>query len=189
MNNKGEFMLKQFIEKAEQVSTFEVVCFDGALKLRGNMLSPVEAQAIGLASSLISVDIIQSSKGKIEELAEVSKTISDEHHPMSEDELVNAMRKLKGIDPEKLRLVGEHQSRVICQCVREACILTNDNEQDRGLGEWEKITIVMHKEQQSAENNRLWVGVIPTDDRVVLVDAIMSQQMEAAEQLRNFRQR
>jgi hypothetical protein len=173
-------MLEQFIEVAEQVSEFTIECFGGALLLRGNILSPSDAQAIGLASSLISVDLLQDGKSEdIGELAQASQTIKDNHHNMDEEELFKTIQKLKHINPEKLRQIGEHQSKVICQCVREGSIDGGDT--------WEKVTIVLHKEQQSKEHNRLWVGVLTTDDRIAIINKLMIGQNEAAERLRNFR--
>lgn len=172
-------MLQEFIQAAEKCSIFTVSCLDGALMMRGNMLSPVDAQAVGLASSLISVDLMTSTDQNLDHLAQVSKTIADEHHEMTPDEMTEALRRLKSLNPEKLRQIGEHQSKVICQCIREGSI--------DGGETWERMQVVMLKEQQSAENNRLWVGILPTEDRVSIIDIIMTRQDEAAEQLRTFR--
>ena len=172
-------MLRDFIEAAEELSSFSVVCFDGALIVRGARLSPVDAQAVGLASSLISVDLMNATEDNLGELAQVSKTIADEHHVMNEDELHEALKRLKRINPDKLRLIGEHQSKIICQCISEASI--------DGGETWEAIKVVMHKEQQSAAESRLWVGIFNTEDRIAIIDVLMSDHTEAAEKLKTFR--
>jgi hypothetical protein len=45
----------------------------------------------------------------------------------------------------------------------------------------------MHKEQQSATDNRLWVGVLCATDRMLLIERAMQGHMEAAERLKTFR--
>lgn len=171
-------MIKEFIAQAEISTTFEVECFGGALWVGGNVLSPVDAQAVGLASSLLSVNLTGSTTDStIQKLAAFSERLSQGREDMPAEDLEEAVRQLGSINTDKLKLIGENQSKVICQVVKRA---------SRDGTTWEPINLVMQQEHQSSEHSRLWVGVLAPEDRLKIIDRALNGHQEAAELLSNF---
>tara|TARA_R100001163_G_C5052018_1_gene188734 strand:- start:602 stop:1105 length:504 start_codon:yes stop_codon:yes gene_type:complete len=167
-------MLKDFLSEVATASQFEVEVFAGQLLIRGRVLSPTEIERASLTNSLVLQSVSDSKE------ASTFVSISEELKGDPSDEVIErAYKLLSKIRPEQLAKISESQDMLICQCVSHARKAEEDN--------WERIHLVLAQEQQSAEHNRLWIGMLPKEDRAQIIEKALKGQQEAVERLRMFR--
>jgi len=155
-------MIKQLAEAAR----WELEIFSGALKIQGRILSPVEAQAAGIAS--------RSLMGKMLELIKEQ----EKGEPKEEqDEQQALLSKISSLTPEDVLSFGNMQDRVLCQVVDKA---SQDGQS------WEKLTLVHHETQQNPSRNALWVGMIPQEDKNKIFERAMQGLKGGELALSNF---
>tara|TARA_R100001460_G_scaffold97151_2_gene139646 strand:+ start:492 stop:953 length:462 start_codon:yes stop_codon:yes gene_type:complete len=153
-------MLSVLTEIAEK-ARWQLDAFQGKLKLSGRVLSPIEAQAAGIASKTL--------------ISRMMQTMKDE----KESEMT-LEQQIEKITPEDILTFGAMQDRVLCQVVDKAS-------QDSGET-WEKITLVQFEKQQNPKKNVLWVGMITQEDKNAIFEEAMMSVKEAADQADNFRE-
>tara|TARA_R100000773_G_scaffold22502_1_gene19813 strand:- start:124 stop:603 length:480 start_codon:yes stop_codon:yes gene_type:complete len=140
------------IKKLADAARWELEIFSGALKIQGRILSPVEAQAAGIASRSLMGKMLEIIKGQEEESQE------------QQDEQEALLSKIASLTPEDVLNFGNMQDRVLCQVVDKA---SQDGEN------WEKLTLVHHEKQQNPARNALWVGMIPQEDKNKIFERAM----------------
>jgi hypothetical protein len=153
-------MLSVLTEIAEK-ARWKLDAFEGKLKLSGRVLSPIEAQAAGIASKTLISRMMATMK-------------EDEADPMTFEQ------KIEKITAEDILTFGAMQDRVLCQVVDKAS-------QDGGET-WEKLTLVQFEKQQNPKKNILWVGMITQEDKNAIFEEAMMSVKEAADQADNFRE-
>ena len=153
-------MLSVLTEIAEK-ARWQLDSFQGKLKLSGRILSPIEAQAAGIASKTL--------------ISRMMQTMKDE----KESEMT-LEQQIEKITPEDILTFGAMQDRVLCQVVDKAS-------QDGGET-WEKLTLVQFEKQQNPKKNVLWVGMITQEDKNLIFEEAMMSVKEAADQADNFRE-
>lgn len=153
-------MLSVLTEIAEK-ARWQLDAFQGKLKLSGRILSPIEAQAAGIASKTL--------------ISRMMQTMKDE----KESEMT-LEQQIEKITPEDILTFGAMQDRVLCQVVDKAS-------QDGGET-WEKLTLVQFEKQQNPKKNVLWVGMITQEDKNSIFEEAMMSVKEAADQADNFRE-
>lgn len=153
-------MLSVLTEIAEK-ARWQLDAFQGKLKLSGRILSPIEAQAAGIASKTL--------------ISRMMQTMKDE----KESEMT-LEQQIEKITPEDILTFGAMQDRVLCQVVDKAS-------QDGGET-WEKLTLVQFEKQQNPKKNVLWVGMISQEDKNSIFEEAMMSVKEAADQADNFRE-
>tara|TARA_Y100000114_G_scaffold142645_1_gene149419 strand:- start:458 stop:919 length:462 start_codon:yes stop_codon:yes gene_type:complete len=153
-------MLSVLTEIAEK-ARWQLDAFQGKLKLSGRVLSPIEAQAAGIASKTL--------------ISRMMQTMKDE----KESEMT-LEQQIEKITPEDILTFGAMQDRVLCQVVDKAS-------QDGGET-WEKLTLVQFEKQQNPKKNVLWVGMITQEDKNSIFEEAMMSVKEAADQADNFRE-
>jgi len=169
-------MLKEFLKEVEKESTFIISIFDDKLLLSGRLLSPSEAESASLNSTLLISQITERGGDTLGDLRNLSKDLNTED-PTSDsiDRAYSFLRKLK---PQQLAQIADHQNRIIKQVVKSASMDNGEN--------WEKIEIVLCQEEQNAEANKLWVGMISASDRTEILNKALQGHREAAERLSMF---
>ena len=140
------------IKKLADAARWELEIFSGALKIQGRILSPVEAQAAGIASRSLMGKMLEIIKGQ------------EEGKQEEEDEQEALLSKIASLTPEDVLNFGNMQDRVLCQVVDKA---SQDGEN------WEKLTLVHHEKQQNPARNALWVGMIPQEDKNKIFERAM----------------
>lgn len=152
-------MLSVLTEIAEK-ARWQLDAFQGKLKLSGRILSPIEAQAAGIASKTL--------------ISRMMQTMKDE-----KESEITLEEQIEKITPEDILTFGAMQDRVLCQVVDKAS-------QDGGET-WEKLTLVQFEKQQNPKKNILWVGMITQEDKNSIFEEAMMSVKEAADQADNFR--
>lgn len=148
-------ILEEIAEKAR----WKTIAFQGKLHLSGRVLSPIEAQAAGMASKTI--------------ISKMASSISKDE----EDESITIEDKINNFTPEDVLHFGAMQDRVLCQVVDKA---SQDGEN------WEKITLVQFEAQQNPNRNILWVGMISQADKNSIFEKAMITVKEAADLAESF---
>ena len=159
--------MKEIINQIISNSKFTIECFDGRLLLEGRILSPSEAQAAGLTSGLLAASM--ANPNEIEKMSQINDDESD-------DNLERLIQIAKRIRPESLEAIGEAHDKIICKVISRA---SSDNGSS-----WQKIHIVHGVDQQNADQNRLWVGMIPEEDRRRIIDQAMTGHQNAVAKIR-----
>ena len=159
--------MKEIINKIINQSKFDIPCFEGALILQGRILTPSEAQAAGLASGLLAASMANPAQFKEME------TIAKNNDTENIDKLIELAQKIR---PESIEAIGEAQDKIICRVIKKAS-------SDNGVT-WNNINLVHSVDQQDADKNRLWVGMIPEEDRKKILDRAMQGHKEAVEKIR-----
>ena len=152
-------MLSVLTEIAEK-ARWKLPAFNGKLHLSGRVLSPIEAQAAGIASKTL--------------ISRMMATMTE-----AEAEEMTLDQKIEKISAEDILTFGAMQDRVMCQVVDKAS-------QDGGES-WEKLTLVQFEAQQNPNKNILWVGMISQADKNLIFEQAMISVKEAAEQADNIR--
>ncbi len=153
-------LIKELAESAR----WNLEIFDGKLKISGRILSPIEAQAAGIASkSLMSkmLDLIQEQENQSSE----------------EKEEQDLLQKISALTAEDVLSFGAMQDRVICQVVDQA---SEDGDS------WEKLILVPHEKMQNPSRNALWVGVISQEDKNQIFERAMKGLKGGESALNNF---
>jgi len=170
-------MLKDFIKQAEQSSLFTVDIFDGQILIRGRLLSPSESEAASLNSTLLISQIAPAEGKSLGGLQDLSKELTGDD--VSQDAIDRAYKMLSKLKPEQLRSISDQQNKIICQVIKEASM--------DGGETWEELRIVLRQEEQNAERNLLWVGMLSASDRTEILNKAMTGHREAVERLSTFR--
>ena len=170
-------MLKEFLREVESSSLFSVPIFEGKIIIRGRVLSPSESEAASLNSTLLISQIAPSEGKGLGDLRNLSSELMQDD--VSEEAIDRAYSFLKKLKPEQLRAISEQQNKIICQVIKSASM-------DNGAT-WEDLKIVLSQEQQSAERNLLWVGMLSASDRTEILNKAMHSHREAVERLSIFR--
>jgi len=168
--------MKEVLSKIIETSYFTCPVFDGQIMLKGRILSPSEAEQAGVIQFMVAAQLMETSQDykqieKIKEAQEAGK---------EEDIITNMLQSLKtmGFKPEMLEKINHHNDKIICQVVKLASVDNGDT--------WEPIHIVHAAEQQSADNNRLWIGTLPKEDRDALLTKAMEGYKEGRQKLKEF---
>lgn len=170
-------MLKDFIAEAVKSSIFEIPLFDGQLLVRGRILSPSEIERASLSNSLLLQNIL-NEKGGVSEVQRLQDELGKEN--VEDSTIEKAYRFLERVRPEQLVKVTENQDVIIRNCITHAR-RPEDGES------WERIHFVLHSEQQDADKNRLWIGVLSSADRSEILKHALQGHKEAGERLKSFR--
>ena len=166
--------MKHLLKSLAEQSRFTLSVFNGALYLSGRILTPIEAQAAGLASKSLMAKLAEGLKAAE---APLEPNLSDsEDEDKSEAEI---LKRIQNLSAEDVLQFGSLQDKVICQVIDKA---SEDNES------WEKIKIVPHEQMQNPDRNMLWVGVLTQTDKNSIFEASMVNLKGAGVSLGNFRQ-
>ncbi len=85
---------------------------------------------------------------------------------------------MQGFDPGKLMKIEEHQNRILKQVVIRAS--------EDGGETFEDLVLVDTVEEQDPENNRLWIGAIPKEDRGQIMSVVMNHHKGVVDHLQTF---
>ena len=168
-------MLRNILSEIEKGSSFDVdiQINNHTLYLRGRYLSPSEIETASLSSSLI----LHSIKNEnVKEIQEISKKLNSNDE--SDEQLINrAYNILKSVRPEQLSKISSDQDMILARCITQA---SSDGEN------WERIQLVINHDQMDGEKNRLWIGMIPKQERIKLINLVMKKHAEAVERQSTF---
>ena len=168
--------MKEFLKKVAAQSRFEVDIYNGALKVQGRILSPQEAEALGLTSGMLALQLFPDKvRSRSAALAKAQSSNVEELDDDAWDEMIKLMSQVK---PEQLLQFSEHQNRIISKCIKKGST-------DQGET-WNNLQLVLTEAEQDPEKDRLWVGLLTAEDRKLIVDAAMEGHKEAAERLASF---
>jgi hypothetical protein len=169
-------MDKNILEEIIASASFEIDAFDGLIKIEGRILSPSECEAAGLASAMIASAIFKGqNKEQIQDLQRTAKKIEDG----DVDDIEEILKITSSISPEQMERIAEREDRLLIKCVRRC---SKDNGQT-----WEPLHLVSVVDQQNAKQNRLWVGMLNSEDRKAILDRAMQGHREASDKLKSFR--
>ena len=169
-------MDKNILEEIITSASFSVDAFDGAIKIEGRILSPSEVESAGLASALLASAIFKGqSKDQIAKTQEIAERVEKGEV----DDMEELLQMVGSISPDQLERMAEREDRLLIKCVRRVS-------KDEGAT-WERLHLVSGIDQQNAQQNKLWVGMLRTEDRKAILDRAMSGHKEAAARLAGFR--
>ena len=141
--------MKEVLKNIIQNSRWTYPIFDGAIIVEGRILSPNEAEICGLSSALIAKSILNDRQ--IERISKVKEEELKEEESL--DDIINIHQQF---DPDKILKMAESQDKILTQCVCRASV-------DKGV-KWQDFKLVLNEQQQSANANRLWVGMLEDKD-------------------------
>ena len=141
--------MKEVLKNIIQNSRWTYPIFDGAIIVEGRILSPNEAEICGLSSALIAKSILNDRQ--IERISKVKEEELKEEESL--DDIINILQQF---DPDKILKMAESQDKILTQCVCRASV-------DKGV-KWQDFKLVLNEQQQSANANRLWVGMLEDKD-------------------------
>lgn len=170
-------MLKDFISEAVKSTFFEIPIFEGRLIVRGRILSPSEIERASLSNSLLLQNIL-NEKGGVSEVHQLQSALQKED--VEDSTIERAYKFLERVRPEQLSKVSENQDVIIRNCITHAR-RSEDGES------FERLHFVLHQEQQNADTNRLWIGVLSPADRSAILKHALEGHKEAGERLKSFR--
>jgi hypothetical protein len=168
--------MKDVLSAIIETSYFSCPVFDGKIVLKGRVLSPAEAEQAGVIQFMVASQLMDSAEDyrKMERLQDAQKQDSEE-------DLINEVLqglKSSNFQPEMLERINHANDKIICQVVKSASL-------DSG-GTWEPIRLVLSADQQSAEQNRLWIGTLQKEDREALLDKALNGYKEGRKKLKKF---
>ena len=164
-------MDKNILEEIIAASSFSVEAFDGAIKIEGRILSPNEVEAAGLASAIF--------KGQSKEQIAKTQEVAERVEKGDVENIEDLLQMVESISPDQLERMAEREDLLLIRCVRRV---------SKDSGEtWERLHLVSGIDQQNAKQNKLWVGMLRTEDRKAILDRAMSGHKEAAARLAGFR--
>ena len=169
-------MLKEFLKEVEKESVFIVPIFDGKIQVSGRLLSPSEAESASLTSTLLISQVTQSEGSGLGDLRNLSNDLNSEDP--SAEAIDRAYHFLKKLKPSQLTQIAEQQNRIICQVIKKGSLDNGSN--------WQRLDVVMRQEDQNAEHNKLWVGMLSSSDRTDILNKAMGGHREAVERLNMF---
>ena len=164
-------ILKEIAEAAK----FELTIFDGALKIEGRILSPAEVEAAGLASALLASQVI---KGKSQEQIERMQEAAEKAQSGESENIDMLLQMANTINPRMLEEMSVKEDQLIIKCVKRC---------SKDGVKWEPLHLVDAVERQDPRQNRLWVGMLLSEDRKTILDRAMKGHKEAGERLKSFR--
>jgi len=170
-------MDKNILEEIIASASFEIDVFDGMIKIEGRILSPSEVESAGLASVMLA-HALYKSQGK--ERMQKTQEIVEKVERGEMDNIEDLLEIANTIKPEQLDQIAEREDRLLMRCVRRC---SKDGGQT-----WEPLHLVSGIDQQNAKQNRLWVGMLKSEDRKAILDKAMKGHEEATDRLRTFRQ-
>lgn len=166
-----------FIQKIQEATTAKIEIFGGLVVLECKILSPLEAEAAGLASSLVASSVLDPNQlKKIARRKQILERAESEE--AGEEDLEQLLNMMQGFDPTKLMKIEEHQNKILKQSVIRAS--------EDGGETFEDLVLVDTIEDQDAENNRLWIGAIPKEDRNKIMTVVMNHHKEVVDHLQTF---
>ena len=167
----------KFIQKIQEATTAKIEIFGGLVVLECKILSPLEAEAAGLASSLVASSVLDPNQ--LKKLARRKQILERaEAEDAGEEDLEQLLNLMQGFDPAKLMKIEEHQNRILKQVVIRAS--------EDGGETFEDLVLVDSIEEQDAENNQLCIGAIPKEDRNKIMAIVMNHHKEVADHLQTF---
>jgi len=167
----------KFIEAIQEKTTATVEAFGGAVLFKIKILSPMEAEAAGLASSLVASSIIDHNElKKLAKQKDIFERVESED--ATEEDLDRLLNMVKGFDPGKLMKIEEHQDKLLKQVIFQA---SEDNGET-----WADIIMVDTQDQMCSETNLLWCGAIPKEDRQAILHVAMKSHGEVVSHLQSF---
>ena len=154
-------ILKQIIDN----SYWELPIFDAAIIIRGRILSPTEAEQAGIIQFMVAASLIDQS----DTVSNMSSLKDFDADNATADQIADLMKTAKSlnINPNHIARINEHNDSIIKTVVKEASI-------DDGKT-FEPFEIVLGADQQSADDNKLWIGMLSKADR----DLILEKAMES----------
>lgn len=167
----GGDILKEIADAAK----FEMMIFDGALRIEGRILSPSEVEAAGLASALLASQVI---KGKSQEQIERMQEAAEKVQSGEDENLEMLLQMANTINPRMLEEMSVKEDQLIIKCVKRC---------SKDGVKWEPLHLVDAVERQDPRQNRLWVGMLLAEDRKAILDRAMKGHKEAGERLKSFR--
>lgn len=168
-------MLKEFLSQVQEESTFEMEIFAGQLVIRARILSPSEIEKASLSNSLVLQALAKS--GELEKFQQLGKDLNSED--ATEQTLDRAYQMLSKVRPEHIDKINRSQDQLIAMCITHA----KQPDQDQ----FERLQIVLNQQDQNADRNMLWIGMIPKVDRSSILDRALNGHSEAVERLATFR--
>ena len=106
--------MKEVLQKIINNSRWTYPIFDGAIIIEGRILSPNEAEIIGLSSALIAKSIL--SEKNLKNLS----TLQTTEEPNKEEDFQEILNILQEFDADKILEMAESQDKILVQCVRRA---------------------------------------------------------------------
>ena len=169
------------LEQIASSAVFQIDVFDGLLKLEGRILTPAETEAVGLSSSLLASELLQSTQQSSgASLFKLQEEIQGkDFSELEESQVQRLLDYAKSIKPESLIRISEKEDNLICKIIRRGS-------QDQG-STWERLKLVTAIDQQDPRNGTLWVGVLAKEDREKILEAAMASKREAGARLQTFR--
>ena len=171
-------MDRNIIEEIVNASSFQEKIFDDLLLVEGRVLSPSEVESAGLASALLASAIF---KGKNKEQIEKTQRIAEKVERGELDDIDELMQLTSSISPDQMERIAEREDRLLIRCIRRC---SRDNGES-----WEPLHLVSGVDQQNAKLNKLWIGMISSEDRRKILNRAMNGHREASERLKSFRAR
>jgi len=168
----------KFIHAVQEATTAKINVFGGAVVFEIKILSPMEAEAAGLASSLVASSVLDHNQmKKLARKKEILENV-DVENPNEED-LDQLFNLLHGFDVGQMMKIEEHQNKILKQVVWRAS-------EDHGEN-FEQIYLVDTQEQQDPDQNLLWIGAIPKEDRAKILEVALKSHKEVTDHLQTFR--
>lgn len=162
--------MKELLQKIISNSRWTFPIFDNKIIVEGRILSPSESEVCGLSSALIAKSIL--SEKHLKDLA----YLQSKEEIKEESEFDQVIRILQDFDADKILQMAESQDKILVQCVRRAST-------DEGKS-FHDFRLVLNEDQQSAIQNRLWVGMLNEADRRSMIELCLSGHKKATEAIR-----
>ena len=106
----------KFIQAIQEATTAKIHVFGGAVVFECKILSPMEAEAAGLASSLVASSVLDPNQlKKLARQKEILETVDNEDP--TDQELDQLLNLLHGFDVGKMMKIEEHQNKILKQVV------------------------------------------------------------------------
>ena len=167
--------MREFLKQVAKSSRFELEIYSGALTIQGRILSPQESEALGLTSGMIAAQLFPGkAKSKLPDFSKINNP-----DDLDDDQWSNMVEMMKQIKPESLLQFSQHQDRIINKCIKKGST-------DKGET-WSDLTLVLTEAEQDPDKDRLWIGLLTSEDRSAIVEAAMTGHKEAADRLITFR--
>lgn len=163
-------ILKEIAEAAK----FEMKIFNGALTIEGRILSPTEVEAAGLASALLASQVI---KGKSQEQIQAMQDAAKRAQEGDGQDIGDLLAMANAINPRMLEEMSVKEDQLIIRCVKRC---------SKDGAKWEPLHLVDAVERQDPRQNRLWVGMLLSEDRKAILDRAMKGHREASDRLKSF---
>mgnify|MGYP001424081340 CR=1 FL=1 len=171
----------KFIQRIQEVTTVDVTAFGGQVIFKVKSLSPLEAEAAGLASSLVASSVLDVNEIKrIAKQKDIFERVESED--ATEQDLEQLLNIMHGLDPTKFKHIEDHQNKILKQVVTQAS-------EDQGVT-FQEILLVDNAEDESWEDQppRLWCGHIQKEDRDSIIEVALSAHKEVTKHLQTFQQ-